>query len=339
MKISLQQLSQNLKQRLAPIYLISGDEHFLVQEAIELIRKTAIEKEFSARESFHIESGFNWQVFLSAVDNLSLLSEPTIVELKFPTAKLGDDGAKVLLNYATNPAKDKILIIIMPKLEAASQKTKWFKAMDTAAIVVQVWPIDIAQLPQWIVNRLKQYNLNADSEGIKILADYVEGNLLAAAQEIEKLSLLYSGEKKLSTEQIIAAITDNARFDMFDLVDEALAGNGKRVMRILDGLHDEGVEPVLVLWAITRELRSLIGIKKAIQQSNNFETAASSMYINFKRKNIIKNAVQKHSLQNLEKILHQAGKIDLVIKGAQSGNVWLELQKIYLALASVFTGL
>lgn len=341
MKISYQQLSLHLKQNLAPIYLIAGDEYFLVQEAIEQIKHAAIKKEFTAREKFFIEPGFNWQNFLSSVDNLSLLNEPTIIELKFTNSKLGDEGTKILLNYATKPAKDKILIIVMPKLDAAVQKTKWFKAIETNAVVIQVWPLESAQLPQWIANRLKQYNLSVDPAGIKILADYVEGNLLAAAQEIEKLSLLFFQEKNngtmitITTEQVIAAIVDNARFNVFDLVDQALIGDGKRVVRILNGLKDEDLEPVLILWAIARELRSLIALKKAMQKNNNFEEAANSFYINFKRKSIIKNALQKHALQNLERILQQTCEIDLIIKGIESGNVWLELQKICLNLANV----
>lgn len=344
MKISYQQLALHLKQNFAPVYLITGDEHFLVQEALDQIRNVALQKEFTAREKFFVETGFNWQDFLLSVDNLSLLSEPTIVELKFSSAKLGDEGIKIISSYLTNPAKDKIVIMIMPKIDAATQKTKWFKALENAAVVVQIWPLETAQFPVWIANKAKQAGILLEPEGIKILADFVAGNLLAAVQEIEKLLLLYCNNEshlqqnavnRISTVQLIAAITDNARFDMFDLVDQSLAGNGKQVVRILDSLRDEGAEPVLILWAIAREVRSLINLKNALQQSNNFETVASQYHINFKRKAIIKNALQKHSLANLEKILFSAGDIDLVIKGIKSGNVWQEMQNVCLALANV----
>lgn len=336
MKITFQQLSQQLKQKLASIYLISGDEYFLVQEAINSIRNHASENGFTARESYHVESGFVWQNFLSSVDNLSLLTEPTIVELKFSSIKLGDEGSKTLQSYVTNPARDKIILLIMPKLDAATQKTKWFKAVENAGIVVQIWPLEFSQLPGWVASRLKQYNLTVDLAGIKILVDYVEGNLLAAQQEIEKLSLMYPAGY-ISADQVIDAIADNARFNMFDLVDSALMGNGKKILRILAGLRDEGLEPVLILWAIAREVRSLVAIKKAMQQNDSFEAVAGSFYINFKRKNIIKNAVLNHTLQNLKSILYQAGKIDLIVKGAETGDVWQELQNVCLKLANIKT--
>jgi DNA polymerase III subunit delta len=332
MKIQLQQLSQQLAKKMAPIYLISGDEFLLVQEACNIVRQHAITAGYTGRETFYIEPGFNWENFLTSTTNLSLFSDRTLIELHLK-GKFAENGRKILQNYANNPVSDKIVLIIADKLDATKQRTAWYKAIDACGIVLPIWPINLAQLPLWITKRLQGAGLKADSNGIKLLADHAAGNLLAAAQEIEKLRLLY-GSGNLTTEQIITAITDNARFNVFELLDTALAGKTALLIRMLDNLKAEGAEPTIILWAIARELRALINMSFAMTQGLNAEQALAKNNVWTNRKALIKKALLQHNLATLQKILKHAALIDCIIKGADNQRVlWHELYKVYLKLA------
>jgi len=334
MKIQLQQLTQSLTEKMAPLYLISGDEFLLVQEACNTVRQHAIASGFEGREIFYIESGFNWEGFLTRISNFSLFAERTLIELHLKS-KLADAGSKVLQNYAKKPAPDKIVLIITDKLDAAEQRTAWFKAIDTYGVVLPIWPIDAAQLPFWITKRLQQAGLKTDGSGIKLLVDHAAGNLLAAAQEIEKLRLLY-GSGNLTAEQIIAVITDNARFNVFNLLDTALAGKTSLVIRMLDNLKSEGVEPTIILWAIARELRSLINMSFAIGQGVATEQVMAKSNVWTNRKALVKKALARHDLVGLQNLLKQVAQVDCIIKGADSQHLlWHELNRIYCNFASM----
>jgi DNA polymerase III subunit delta len=328
MKIQLQQLSQHLTEKIAPLYLISGDEFLLVQEACDTVRKYAIEAGYSERETFYIETGFNWDNFLTSTSNLSLFSERTLIELRIKN-KINETGNKILQNYARKPASDKVVLIIADKLDAAQQKTAWFKAIDNYGIILPIWPIDTLQFPLWISKRLQQAGLKTDGQGIKLLADHAMGNLLAAAQEIEKLHLLY-GSGNLTSEQIINVITDNARFNVFNLADIALAGKTALLIRMLANLKSEGVEPTIILWAIARELRSLINISFAIKQGTDTEQAMIKNGVWNNRKALVKKALARLDLVNLQNLLKQATRIDYIIKGADNQHLlWDELYRVY----------
>lgn len=319
MKIQLQQLKQH---RISPVYLISGDEFLLLQEACDLVRKLAIDFGYSEREVFHIETGFNWENFVASTSNLSLFGEKILLELNF-NGKIGDVGNEVLQNYFNKPSKDKIILIITGKLDAAQQKTKWFKAVDTLGLVVQIWPIDASQMPAWIIKRLAQYNLKTSAQGVKILADYAFGNLLAAAQEIEKISLIYGGGN-IMPEQIIEVITDNSKFNIFNLIDTALAGNKSLVLHILDNLKAKDAEPTIILWSIARELRVLINMSLGVEQN-----------VWDKRKALFRQALSRHKTNSLQDLLQQATKIDRIIKGADNQHIlWHEIYNIFLHLAN-----
>lgn len=329
MKIQLQQLMPSLMKNIAPLYLVSGDDFFLVQEACDTIRQYAATAGFDEREIFYIESGFNWEFFLSSATNSSLFGNRVLIELHLKS-KLTDSGSKILQNYAKNPTPDKIILIITGKLDNAQQKTAWFKAIDSHGITLPIWPIEANRLPLWLANRLKQNGFNTSTQGIQLLVDYVAGNLLAAKQEIEKLKLLYD-HGTLSPEQIRAAITDNARFNVFNLIDAAMDKNSAAVNRILANLKNENVEPTLILWAITHELRSLINIIFSCQKGLDSEQALTSNNVLFNRKALVKKALPTYSLPFLQKLLKKAAAIDLIIKGANNQNLlWHELRKLYL---------
>lgn len=328
MKIQLQQLTQHLTKTIVPLYLISSDELLLTQEACATVRQYAIKSGYTEREVFYVETGFNWESFLTSVSNLSLFSEHTLIELHIKT-KLTPTGSKILQNYAKNPPPNKVIMIVTDKLETSQQKTSWFKAIDTAGIVLLIWPINTTQLPFWITKRLQQTGLKTDDQGIKLLADHAAGNLLAAAQEIEKLRLLY-GSGNLTAEQIVTVITDNARFNAFNLLDTALAGKTALLIRMLDNLKTEGAEPTIILWAITRELRLLINMSFAVKQGTNIEQAMTKNNIWNNRKILVKKALLQQDIGNLQNLLRQAARIDYIIKGADKQHLlWHEIYKIY----------
>jgi len=243
MKIPFQQLSSQLSKPLSPIYFVTGDEPFQLDEACRMIREAAQQQGFSERQIFHVDRSFDWSALAAEGNNLSLFSEKKLIELRIPNAKPGREGTKALQEYSESLPDDTILLISAGKLEAAQTKSKWLKSLDQAGVLLQIWPVEISRLPQWIQQRLNLRGLSAEPEAIKILADRIEGNLLAADQEFEKLLLLY-GEGKLSTEQIQSAVSDSARYDIFSFADACLSGDPERVAKLIFGLKAEGVEAV-----------------------------------------------------------------------------------------------
>jgi len=324
MKSTLQQLSSK---QLAPVYLISGDEILLVEEACQTVRSLAQNQGFSERQVLHVTtSNFDWDSFLSITQNLSLFSDKTLIEL-YVESKITDNGAKILEHYAKNPAKDKILIVITAKADAAMQKSLWFKALDSAGLSITIWPVSIDELPSWITKRMLSSGLKTDNNGIKLLAEHAAGNLLAAAQEVEKLKLIY-GTGFLTTEQIISSISDNARFDVFNLVDIAFAGDHSATIRVLKNLKDEKTEPTLVLWALARELRSLINIATLHAKGQSIDSALQQANVWSKRKPQVKKALTNYDLTKLHTMLQQVATIDLMVKGATQGDAWNELERM-----------
>lgn len=327
MKIPFYQLAQQLKKQLLPLYLVSGDEHLLVQEAVTTIVEHGKTLGYTEHLRFTQDASFNWEHLLFAAKHLSLFDDQRILELKLTNFKIGN-GERILADYVSNPPLNNLLLIVAPKLDSSAQKSKWFKFIENKAGIVQIWSLDLKQLPTWLNNRLKTNKLIVDFEGINFLIDYTQGNLLALNQEIEKLSLTY-GKGKLSLDQIIDAITDNSRFNVFDLLDQALAGTSKNVVRIIHNLKQEGLESAIILWAVAKELRTLLSCHEA----EDLEQAMLKLNIWNKRQPLIKQALQRHDAKNLKQMLKQAAQIDLYIKGAKQGNVWNELTGLYLALA------
>jgi DNA polymerase-3 subunit delta len=332
MKIPFQQLQNQLKSNLAPIYFVSGDEPFQVDEACRMIRKEAEQQGYSERQVFHAERGFDWTSLAAEGNNLSLFAEKKLIELRISNAKPGRDGTRALQEYSEALPQDTCLLISAGKLEAAQVKAKWLKSLEQAGVLVQVWPIDISRLPQWISQRLALRNLTAKPEALKLLADRVEGNLLAADQELEKLLLLY-GEGTLSTEQIQTAVSDSARYDIFSFADVALGGEPERVSKLLYGLKAEGVEAILMLWALHREIRSLFKLHHDISCGSSPEAAMAAQHVWDKRKPLIKKALQRSSLAKTQQWIKACRQIDRIIKGQEAGRAWDELLELGLRVA------
>jgi DNA polymerase III subunit delta len=353
MKITYSQLFLNLKQNLAPIYVISGDEPVLVETAREAICQQAAIAGFNHRDSMQLDSEFSWEDFISCAYNLSLFATKQIIELRLPQGKPGgDSGSKILVEYAQKTPRDKILVIIAPKIDSATQKSKWFKALEQCGVVVQIWPLDPQQLRNWIANQAAKLGLNLSNNGVNIIAEYTAGNLLATQQELEKLHLLYNCSAATNTdpstavaakankstivndEQIIAALSDNARFTIFDLVDALYLPHYKQALNILQHLETEEIEPILVLWALTRELRLLLSLK-----CNECDSAQFNQILNYNRgykiknenKPRIKKLLQKLTITKLERTLQHAALVDQMLKGSgklAERNVWHELWQL-----------
>ena len=334
MKLKPEQIPAHLQRTLAPIYLISGDEPLQIAEACDAIRARARETGCAERLLFNVESGFDWDALSQARDSLSLFAERRLVELRLPTGKPGEAGAKVLRDYAARPPGDDVLLVISGKIDKDAQRGKWFTALEQAGVVVQVWPLTVAQLPAWIERRMRAKGLQPSSEAVALLAERVEGNLLACAQEIEKLLLLH-GTGAVDGAAVSAAVTDSARYSVYDLVDRALAGEGAAVTRVLHGLQGEGEEPVVVLWALAREIRSLAIMADAVQGGAGMEQVFNENRIWQNRKILVSGALKRSSPRSLRLLLRQAGRADRVIKGAAPGNVWDELLQLVLGLAGV----
>jgi len=342
MKLPPAQLGKHLQGSLAPVYVVSGDEHLLCQEACDAIRAACRQQAFSERQVLSVESGFDWGQLLEAVANLSLFAERRLLELRIPSGKPGDKGAAALLHYLARPAEDTVLLISLPKLDGSTQKTKWAKALIDGKDVqfLQVWPVDAAQLPQWIRQRLSQAGLAADQEAVELIAARVEGNLLAAAQEIEKLKLL-AEDGRVTADTVQAAVADSARYDVFGLIDAALQGHPEHSLRMLEGLRGEGIEAPVILWALARELRLLANIAQQYAQGVPLERAFSQARppVWDKRRPLVSKALQRHDVAGWQRLLMAAQLIDEQIKGQAEGDPWIGLSNLCLQLSGRRIGL
>ncbi|GAB3092694.1 DNA polymerase III subunit delta [Aestuariicella hydrocarbonica] len=335
-KLRLDQLNGALRKRLAPVYLISGDEPLLVQEACDLIRAAARQNGFTERELHHAEPNFDWDQLLTSANSLSLFAERKILEVRIDNGKPGDKGGKALTSFCERPPEDTLLLVIMPKLDGSSQRSKWFKAVEKVADFVQIWPIAAPQLPRWIDQRIQQAGMSASRDAIEMLAARIEGNLLAAAQEIEKLKLI-AIDGQISAEMIAGAVADSARFDVFSLIDKALHGDARAAVRTLQGLKGEGTDATVILWALAREIRTLIQISHAMQQGQAFDRAAKSAGVWDKRKPLVQAATRRLKLTQLQMLLRKANGIDKAIKGLRNADAWDELMDLTLNLSGTFS--
>ena len=334
MKLRPEQLNYHLAKTLAPCYLVAGDEQLLVNEACTAIRLAATTAGYSERLRYFVDSGFNWSAFQSSIQNFPLFAEQQLLELSLDNGKLDEEGRETLAAYLKKPAPDKLLLIRSPKLDASTAKAAWYKTFEEVGVVVVIYPLTREQLPNWIKQRLLQAGIKATQEMAELLTEKVEGNLLAAGQEIEKLKLLV-GEGELDLETLLAAVGDSSRFDVYQLIDTAMRGEAAKAMHILDHLQAEGLEAPIVLWALAREIRALAGIKLAMDKGQNIGSAISSTGVWEKRKPLVQMSLQRKPLIHWSLLLRKAAAIDLSIKGVGPGSSWDGLRELTLNLAGV----
>ena len=336
MQIFARDLQRHLKAPHRPLYWIAGDDPFLSQEAGDSIRAFLRKQGFSEREVFSVETGFDWDNFLQLAGSLSLFAERRIIELRFKNAKPDEAGKKALEKFLEAPGEDTVVLIIAPKLDKAATSTKWFGKLVAEGLFVQVWPLKRDELGSWLSTRLKQAGLNADREAIAALADRVEGNLLAAAQDIERIRLLTledSSQRTLDAAAILELVSDNSRVDQYGLIDAALQGETTRALKILAGLKAEGVHPLPILSALTRELDSLLPMLAAKDKGQNIAAITKSARVWSNRVAPVSAALKRLNRGQAWQLLHHARRIDGAVKGMNAANPWDELSLLVLRLS------
>ena len=316
----------------APVYFISGDEPLQLSECCDLLRRQLRDQGFEERLVLDVDSGFDWSSLGASVANLSLFSSRRLIELRLGQAKPGRKGASALRAYCDNLSANDVLLISAAKLDKQAQQTQWFKALDKVGVIIQVWPLEPVQLPAWIVRRLAAREVRISTDAAALIAERVEGNLLAAAQELEILQLLLDSNE-IEVQHVIAAVADSSRFDVFQLVDTALAGDQQRTLRILTSLRHEGMEPILVNWALSRELRTLAHMARRLDSGQPLAEVLKEYRVWRQRVAMVKQALTRHSSAGLRRLLLLAGKIEQIVKGATIGNAWDELAWLSLRLA------
>lgn len=333
MNLSANQLPAALKKTLLPCYLVSGDEHLLVQEARDAIRAAARARGFGAREVHVAGASYDWRELAAAAGNLSLFAEKRLLELELPTGKPGRDGSAALVELSGKLGEDLLLLVSAPRLDRTALGAKWVECLAGRGALVQVRAVGVRELPGWIGSRMRRAGLVPDAEAVTTIADRVEGNLLAADQEIEKLRLLL-GEGPVTGAQVEQAVTDSSRYDVFKLADATVAGDAPRALRILAGLREEGVEPPLIVWALARELRLLARLAHALTRGADLGAAMKKERVWQSRENLLRACLRRHGTAELHRLLKIARKIDAAMRGQLDVDPWQLATELVYGLAT-----
>lgn len=329
MRLQPDRLEMSLEKGLKPVYLISGDEPLQVLEAGDTIKTVALKQGYTETELIVVEPGFEWQELLRVSGSLSLFAERRLIDLRLLSASPGNAGSKALLAYTKQPPQDTLLLIRMGKLERRAMTSAWFRSLEEVGVVIQVWPLNLVQTQEWITRRMKSHGLVPDIEAVRLLAARVEGNLLAARQEIEKLSLIY-GQARLDAAMVFDAVVDSARFNIFDLADSALAGDTRRAVKILHGLRAEAVGTPLVLWSLTEQAREMVKLSHGLTQGLSITRLVQSVWQ--KRRPLVSKALGRHSHAQWCALLRHCAHTDRVIKGMDKDREWEELLQLVLEI-------
>lgn len=333
MRIDAEQLPKQLERGLASLYTIVGEEPLLALEAGDRLRATAREQGYTERTLLVVESGFDWGSLGAAGASLSLFSERRLIELRIPNGKPGVAGAEAISAYCGNLAPDTITIVHLPAMDWKAVQAEWFQALDHAGTIVEARVVERARLPRWLAARMAVNGQNTDEETLQFIADRVEGNLLAAWQEVQKLALLFPAGK-LDAGPVRKAVLDVARFDIDDASAALIAGNGAQFVRILDHLQAEGVGLPLVLWAVTNDLRGAYMLGRALDRGLPVAAALRDAKIFGPRRNTMERAATRWSAAQLRQALVRSAGIDRMIKGLGRGDPWDELRDLGLSLSA-----
>jgi len=331
MQIKFEQLAGHLNKSLASCYLISGDETLLVQEAADAIRHQARVAGCTEREVIDVGAAGDWQQLLQSAGSLSLFADRKLIELRLPSGKPGTEGSKALVEYLAMNSDD-ILLIIAGKIDRQSQRAKWYTAIDKAGVIMTVWPINRRELPRFLAQRLQNAGLKPDREAVELLCERVEGNLLAAVQEIEKLKLLATGDR-VTVQTVLDSVLDNARYSSFGLADTALAGDARGALRTLRGLEAEATQAPSVLWALARDITLLGQIDEDLQRGTSINQSMTQRGVWRSRLNLIQGAYSRHTSASIKQLQHLAFEADCAAKGFRKGNPWHTLDQLIVLLA------
>ena len=332
MNLRAEQLEAQLARQLAPLYVLHGDEPLLALEAADAIRAAARKAGCEEREVLTVERGFDWSELAQAGASQSLFGGRKLVELRIPTGKPGTPGAAAIAAYCERLARENVTLVTVPRLRKEDQGSRWLGALAGAGVVVDIYPVDRARLPDWIGARLARQGQRAAPEVLQYLAERVEGNLLAAHQEVQKLGLLLP-KGELSAEAVGEAVSNVARYDAGAACAALLAGDVARYARVLDGLRGEGESPVFVVWAIGEELRTLARVQQGLEAGRPADQLFRENRVWGERQNLLRAAARRCRRAAVERALLHAARIDRASKGAGPGEPWDEFLVLGLELA------
>ncbi|HSW82301.1 MAG TPA: DNA polymerase III subunit delta [Usitatibacter sp.] len=323
MKLAIRQLDASLKKGLVPLYAIHGAEALVALEAADRIREAARKDGATEREIFFAEPGMDWSKLGASASNMSLFASKRLVEIRIPTGKPGAEGGKAIAAYCAKLPDDAITLIVLPELDWQSLKTAWFSAIEAAATVIEAKPVTRDELPEWLAERMSRQGQRASLETLEWLADRVEGNLLAARQEVEKLGLLLP-KGEIPLEAIREAVTDVSRFERDALIDAMHAGDAGKVARVVESLKAEGEPLPLLLWTLAEELRKVMAIM-AGQRPRGWLSPA--------RAEALAKIARRHDRASIDRELLRAHHIDRMIKGVEPGDPWDSVVELALGIA------
>lgn len=332
MQLSLDQLPAHLERELRPLYILTGDEPLALKEGTDTIRQAARRQGYDERISYTAERYFDWKQLKAGSQSISLFASLRLLELHIPSGKPGVEGGKALQEFAVNLPEDTVTLITLPKLDKTGQGSAWFGALERVATIVPLNTVEIERLPRWIGQRLQAQGQQADEATLDFIASQVEGNLLAAHQEIQKLGLLYPAGR-LDAEAVREAVLNVSRYDPFQLGDALLAGDPARTARILHGLEAEGVQPLALLGVIAWLLRGVTRVKQAETRGENLANAMQQAKIWGERQNQVRRMLARVSLRQLQAAMLKMAEIDRICKGIAPGKPWLELSRLCTGLA------
>lgn len=326
MRLTADQLPAALTRGLAPIYLVSGDEPLMVGEAADAVRAAARAAGYADRTVFFIERGFAWGDLRHAAQALSLFADRRLFELRMPGGK-PDKGAEVLIELASKPPPDVTCLIVTGKLDRKVSDAPWVRAIEQHGVHVPIWPVATGSLPAWLNGRARALNLTLEPAAAQLIIDRVEGNLLAAKQELDILALLADGQP-INAQLVMHAVGDSARYDVFQLAEAAAAGEAPRALRVLMALKSEGVEPTLILWSLVRELRGLWLAKEADRLGSHSGAVGWNLAAKPSPR-----ALRRIGTMPLARLLRQAGGTDRIIKGIARGEPWTAIISLAMNMA------
>jgi DNA polymerase-3 subunit delta len=334
MRLAHAQLESHLKQGLQPLYVLVGEEPLAQRECLDSIRSTARAQGYDERISLTVERNFNWQQIQNYGQSISLFSSRRLLEINIPNGKPGVEGGKALQALSNQAIPDTTIIITLPSLDKEGKNSAWFTILEKQAQIITVDEIDASHLPKWIANRLALQGQHASAATLDFLAHQVEGNLLAANQEVQKLALLYP-QGELSDAAVREAVLNVSRYDAFQLGEAVLSGDTARTVRILQGLQDEGEQAVAVMNPLMWTLRPLVRIKQAEIRGENITNAMTNARIYGDKQSLVKRALSRLSLRQLEAAVQKLADIDRTAKGVMLGDAWLEISRLCFGLAKV----
>lgn len=334
MRLKPEQLSQHLQQGLKPYYIITGDDPLLAQEINDQIRRVAKANGFDEREIHHADHAFDWNHLLESANALSLFTQRKIHELRIENGKPGDKGSKAVLTLLEQPNPDNLIVLILPRVDKAIQNSKWFKSIDKVGAIITHWPIERHQLPGWFQNRLKQNGMRADSDALNTLAERTDGNLLAAAQEVEKLKLI--GLDRITLKDVDGSVGDAARYDIFALSAAALKGESARALRIVDVLKGEGINALQPLAILSNDIRQLHSLVQLTATGMPVDKALQQLKVNWPQKQRqLKAAASRHTIKSVESCMTICRQIDLAGKGLLNDDPWRVLSELILGVSGL----